>query len=103
MKHKVSHGLDIELAKKATDAALASYKERFAEYKTSYSWVTDTKATISFTVKGASLTGDLEVNGSSIDIDLKVPFLLKPFKGKALAVIEDKIKEWGAKAKAGEL
>ena len=36
-------------------------------------------------------------------MELDVPFLLKPFKGKALGVIEEEIKKWMAKAEAGEL
>jgi hypothetical protein len=33
-------------------------------------------------------------------MDLDVPFLLRPFQGKAISVIEGEIKEWLAKEKA---
>lgn len=103
MKHSVPHDLDPELAKKATVAALESYKKRFSEYNPTLNWPSDAKAEIGFKVKGVSLKGNLEVGTKAIDMDLDVPFLLRPFRGKALSVIEEEIKKWIAKAKAGEL
>ena len=40
---------------------------------------------------------------AEVTLDLDVPFLLKPFKSKALEVIEREIKVWVAKAKRGEI
>ena len=62
-----------------------------------------TRAEISFNVKGMSLSGTLEVQPKAIEMDLDVPFLLKPFKGTAISVIEEEIKSWLAKEKAGQL
>jgi hypothetical protein len=47
-----------------------------------------------------SLNGAVEVKDKSIDLELDVPFLLKPFQGQAISVIEGEIKEWLAKEKA---
>jgi hypothetical protein len=82
---------------------MASYAERFAKYNPTTTWVSDDKANVSFSVKGMTLNGELTVTDEHIDMDLDVPFLLKPFKGKALSVIEEEIKKWVAKAKAGEV
>lgn len=103
MKHSVRHDLGLEQAKKVTHSALDSYAEKFAKYHPTVNWQSDTSATIGFTVKGVSLDGSIEVGASSIDLDLDVPFLLKPFRGKAVSVIEDEIQEWIAKARAGQL
>jgi hypothetical protein len=54
-------------------------------------------------VKGVSLKGSLEVSASDIALDLDVPFLLRPFKGQALKVIEDEIRQWIGTAKAGQI
>lgn len=54
-------------------------------------------------MKGVSLEGVLEVGDENIEMDLDVPFLLRPFKGTALGVIDEEIKKWLAKAKAGEI
>ena len=50
-----------------------------------------------------TLNGTLQVNSNDIEMDLDVPFMLKPFKGTALGVIEEEIKKWIAKANAGQI
>ena len=103
MKHSVPHDLGPERAKKAADAALASYSQKFAKYDPRVKWATPTRADIAFTVKGMSLKGALEVLPTAIELDLEVPFLLRPFKGQAISVIEGEIKEWIAKASKDEI
>jgi len=103
MKHVVSHGLGFETARKVADHAMDAYKARFPQYKPNARWLDEKRAEITFSVKGMSLNGSIEVNDKDIELELEVPFLLKPFKGKALAVIEEEIKEWVAKAKSGEV
>jgi hypothetical protein len=101
MKHVVPHDLGQERAKQAAEAALGTYAKKFEKYSPKVTWVSNSKAQISFQVKGFTLSGDLEVLDRSIEMDLDVPFLLRPFKGQALSVIEGEIKEWIEKAKAG--
>jgi hypothetical protein len=103
MKHAVPHDLGQELAKKVAVAAFASYAQKFAKYSPTANWTSDRQANISFSVKGMTLTGSLEVSATAIEMDLNVPFLLKPFKGTAISVIEGEIKAWIQKAKAGEI
>lgn len=103
MKHAVPHDLGEDLAKKVAESAFASYAQKFAKYSPKADWVTPKRANISFSVKGMTLKGSLEVSASSIDMDLDVPFLLKPFKGTAISVIEGEIRAWIQKAKAGEI
>lgn len=103
MKHSVPHDLGAEKAKQAAEAALASYSEKFAKYEPRVKWATPTHADIAFTVKGMALKGALDVLPTAIELDLDVPFLLRPFKGQAIAVIEGEIKEWIGKARTGAL
>ena len=103
MKHAVPHDLGQDLARKVAEAAFASYAQKFAKYQPKANWVTPTRANISFGVKGMTLSGSLEVSSTAIEMDLDVPFLLKPFKGTAISVIEGEIREWIKKAKAGEI
>jgi len=58
---------------------------------------------IAFSAKGIKLKGTLEILPKAIEMDLDVPFLLKPFKKKAISVIDEETKKWIAKAKAGEI
>lgn len=103
MKHIVSHDLGRDRAKQVAEAAWGSYSDRFANYSPSVHWENDYLANIGFNVKGVSLKGALEVNERDIALDLDVPFLLRPFKGQALRVIEEEIRRWITKAKAGEI
>jgi hypothetical protein len=100
MKHSVPHDLGQERAKKVTEQALGSYAAKFAKYAPKTTWTGDNKAQISFSVKGMTLNGAVEIKDKSIDMELDVPFLLRPFQGQAISVIEGEIKEWLAKEKA---
>ncbi len=103
MKHSVPHDLSPELAKTAAEKAFAAYAERFAEYRPVMRWLTDKRSETSFTVKGMTLTGTIELGTREILIDLEVPFLLRPFKSKAIEVIEREIRVWVGRAQAGQL
>jgi hypothetical protein len=103
MKHSVPHNLGQEKAKQVAEAAIGSYSERFAQYNPVANWVNDKRAEISFKVKGVKLSGAMQVNPNDIEMDLDVPFMLRPFKGTALGVIEEEVKKWIAKAQAGQI
>jgi hypothetical protein len=99
MKHSVPHDLGQERAKQVAESALSTYSQKYANYNPQVTWKGPNKADISFKVKGMSLSGSLEVLDKSIDLDMDVPFLLRPFKSQALGVIEGEIKDWIRKAK----
>lgn len=103
MKHAVKHDLSPELAKKALDKALESYKERFASYSPRAVWTTDKHVDVSFSAKGISLKGTIDLEPNQIVMDLDVPFLLRPFKNQALELVETQIQKWSEKAKRGQL
>ena len=103
MKHSVPHDIGQEKAKKAAEAALAQYSQKFAKYNPKTQWVSDSKANISFVIKGMTLSGIIEVRPDAIDMDLDVPFLFRPFKSQAMNIIEGEIKNWIGKAKKGEV
>ncbi len=103
MKHSVPHDLGLERAKQVTQSAWESYSRKLADYSPTINWQTENRAQIRFKAKGISLEGAIEVRESAIDLELEVPFLLKPFRGKAISVIEGEIKEWIGKAKTGDI
>ena len=49
------------------------------------------------------LGGHVALREKEIELDMKVPFLFKPFQSKALDVIEKEIKSWIKRADNGEL
>jgi hypothetical protein len=103
MKHSVSHSLGREAARKVAHKAFEAYKQRFAEFSPQTVWKNEDEAEITFSVKGFSLKGAVAVREHTIDMDMTVPFLLKPFQTKAVTVIEREIKEWIGKAESGDL
>jgi hypothetical protein len=103
MKHSVSHGLGRETARKVARSAFDSYSKRFSEFSPRTVWRGDDQAEISFSVKGFTLKGAVEVKEHSIELDMDVPFILKPFQHKAVTVIEREIKDWIKKAEDGAL
>jgi len=103
MKHVVKHHLDQPLARKAADAAYAAYSKRFAEYSPTSRWTSETHCDVTFTVKGVTLRGYLELEPGGVAMDLNVPFLFRPFKDRALAIVEREVRTWIHKAEKGEL
>ncbi len=103
MKHSVPHSLDRETARQAAQSALTAYADQLSKYQPQVNWQTPDNANVSFAVKGFTLNGSLEVANRSIEIDLEVPFVLRPFKRKAIAIIEAEVSKWLAKAKSGDL
>ncbi len=103
MKHVVKHDLSPDQAKLATTKAWESYSQRFEKYSPTADWTSDKHADVSFTVKGVTLTGTLDLEPGGVALDLDVPFVFRPFKKKAMGVVEEEIEKWIAKARNGEL
>lgn len=99
----IPHDLDPTKARRATEKALESYGERFTKYSPTADWVTEERCEISFTVKGKTLRGAMELHPGQIQLELSVPLLFRPFKKKALGVIQEQIETWIGKAQSGEL
>jgi len=103
MEHAIKHGLTHEQAKAAVRSAIATYSQKLAKYSPQIAWQGDTKATISFKAKGVQLEGGLTIEPDRFVVDFDIPFLLRPFKSKAIEKVESEAQTWIAKAKAGQL
>lgn len=103
MKHSIPHDLDLPTAIKVTHRALETYQQRFAEYHPHATWLAENHAKVAFKAKGIKIEGDFQVKPGAVEVDLDVPFLLKPFQKRAIDVVEREVNEWIAKAKRGEL
>jgi len=103
MKHCVKHHLDAQTARRVAEKAWESYSERFSRYQPRIRWISDQRAEVGFTAKGISLGGALELSDGEIGMELDVPFLLRPFKRRAIGVIEEEIRKWVKKAEDGEV
>ncbi|WP_437956907.1 polyhydroxyalkanoic acid system family protein [Sorangium sp. So ce119] len=94
MKHTIEHDLNDGEAKLATERAIAQYRERYAEYEPFLVWRDEKRAELGFSVKGVKLKGSMELRPGAVDVDLDVPFLMRPFKGIALAAIEKEVRHF---------
>ncbi len=103
MKHQIPHSLSPALAKQAAEKALEAYTERFPEYNPTSTWVSDSRAEIQFKAKGIKVEGALELASNSIDMELDVPFIFRPLRKKALALVEEQVQKWIKAAESGEL
>jgi len=103
MKHTVPHNLPLDLAKKAADAALQEYRTKYPNFDPLVTWTDEHTAQIELKAKGLSLKGVFEILPDAVAMDMEVPLLLRPFKQKALEVIEQQILQWIDRAKNGQL
>lgn len=102
-KHRIPHDLDHPLARRVARRALESYRDQFPELKPGGEWTDPDHARLWFTAPGARLEGRVKVLASAIELELDVPFLFRPFRKQAIRVIEEEVREWIERAKAGEL
>lgn len=103
MDYDVPHGLPLDQAKRAVQAAVASYAARLAKYAPDVKWTGDTHLDIAFSAKGLRLEGALDIDAEKLRVHLEVPFLLRPFQGRATQLIDREAAHWISKAKAGEI
>jgi hypothetical protein len=103
VKHSVPHRLDLPTARRAADKAFEAYAKEYAQYSPTAAWLSDTHCDVTFTVKGVTLKGALDLEPTEIQMDLDVPFWARIFKGRALAIIEREVREWVGRAERGEL
>ncbi|HEY6881301.1 MAG TPA: polyhydroxyalkanoic acid system family protein [Polyangiales bacterium] len=103
MKGSIKHDLTPEQLRSAVKKFAEVYVQRFAEYNATANWLADDKVEVRFKVKGVSLAGQLQLLPREIGLEMNVPLPFQLFRSRALKAIEDEVKPWLARAKAGEL
>ena len=103
MKHIIKYDISPELARKAATKAAERYTEKFSDYDVKTVWNTENNAVISFRVKGLDVSATMDLEPNQVSLDMQVPFILRPFKKKALHVVKEVIRKWIGKARNGEL
>ncbi len=103
MKHEMVHDLSLPLARKAADCAYSTYKQRYARFSPILRWLNDRRAELTFSAMGIEMSAMIELEPKTIAVDLKVPFVLRPFRRRAISVIERELKYWIDRAKTDQL
>ncbi|MBW2527253.1 MAG: polyhydroxyalkanoic acid system family protein [Deltaproteobacteria bacterium] len=97
------HDLGPELARDTIAAAALSYRARFDKYAPSFAWRADDRFEFRFRAKGLEISGAIELRTGSVSVEIEVPVLLVPLKGRALAIVERELESWIDRARAGGL
>ncbi len=92
MKHIIKHSLGKDKCIDTVKSAIESYSSKYSAYSPKAQWK-DNVSNVSFSAKGMSIKGTICVNDNDIEVDLEVPFLLRPFKDKAISIIDSEIKK----------
>ena len=98
MKHSVQHPLEPAKARELLDRALDTYRAHYAEHSVETCWVDDDTATVDFEVTGKKVGASSKVCSDSYDIDLKLPWMLRPFKRRIAQSFETELQRWIAHA-----
>lgn len=103
MQHVFRHDLEPALAHLAIEKALESYSAQFADYNPRLTWLDTDTAEVTFSALKTTVRAVFTLKPGEINVEMKVPLLMRPFRKKAIEVIGDEIKEWIRKARCGEL
>ena len=103
MHQRIEHSLEPDRARAVARAAAEHYASRFARYAPDIRWKDDDHASLSFSAKGVKIAGDLALVPGAIEVELKVPLLLRAFSGKAREVVERELRSWTERAERGEI
>jgi hypothetical protein len=103
MRHRVAHALEPALARRAAEHAFAVYAERYGRFQPEIRWSSPTRALASFHANGITVRGAIELEPGAIAFELDVPWLLRLFESRAMAVVEREVRHWTEAALRGEI
>lgn len=102
MRHRVSHELSEAQAKAVVQKAVDKYAKRFARYEVKGRWTDEQTVVVGFSARGKRLEGTVRLEPSAVVFEMDVPFLLRPFTGRATAKIDQHVARWVEEAKSGD-
>jgi hypothetical protein len=103
VKHRVTHGLSIDDARRVVDEAFAHYRQRYAAFRPTLHWVANDVAEVAFVALGVRVEGTLHLRPGAIELEVDVPLPLRPFGARAVAAVEREVARWAnATAVTGE-
>ena len=94
IKLSVPHKLGAEEAKKRVTKLISDARAQFGHSVSDVkeSW-TDQRGTFSFRAMGFAISGTLQVDPASVDLEINLPFAALPFKSRIESELSGKAKE----------
>jgi len=102
VKHLVPHPLNQADGKRALEAAWSHYAGRYPKHSPSLQWLSPEQARVGFHAMGMDLSGSVRVLDRALELDLDVPFVLRPFVGRAKHAIEREVARWAQQFQRGD-
>lgn len=94
MKHTVTHPLTRDAARTTLDRMLQTYGSHYAEHDVRTAWADDDTATIAFQVGRRTVEGRVAVRDDCYELDVDLPFLLRPFQGRIARAVDEEVAKW---------
>lgn len=94
VKHTVSHPLSTADAKRAIEAAFGEYSTRFSGFAPQLQWLAAEHAQVGFQALGRRIVAQVRLRDQALDIEMDVPFMARPFLGRATAAIDREVARW---------
>ena len=88
MRHRIERSCGPARTRRILDEAFAAYAERYARYRPHLKWYDDSRAAFGFRVRGLKVTGTLSLLADAIDLEVQVPWMLRPLHDLARRTID---------------
>ncbi|MFO0574528.1 MAG: polyhydroxyalkanoic acid system family protein [Polyangia bacterium] len=88
------HARDPSRVRALLEEALAHYRDRHPRASPKMVWQGPNRAELSAHVRGIRLTGHVTLLPDAVEVEVEVPFLLRPFQGLAISRVEHEVERW---------
>lgn len=103
MEHVITTGLNISQSRRAVDLAMAEYGKKFAQYKPTLNWSSETDGEFGFSASGMTIQGKASLAEGQLKVKFdNLPFLARMFMPTALKTVNEEVQLWVKKVAAGE-
>lgn len=97
MEHVICTGLSEGDSKKALNMAFETYANDYPQYKPHFKWKKEDLAEFGFAISSVRIAGFVLVIEDKLIVNMNVPFIARPFQGRAIAIIEEQVLAWKQK------
>lgn len=80
-----------EQVRAAIDSTVKANMARLAPYAPTMVWTDASAATVSVTVMAKTITANLLVTDTDVEVDAKVPFIFSHFEGRIMQVLSEQL------------
>lgn len=98
MRQTVPHSLAPGEARELIERALETYRRHYPEHSIESEWGDVETARVGFHVTGRRIDGTIRICADCYEVDVDLPWILRPFGGRIAGAIEEELRRWVAHA-----